>query len=215
MQQGLLDNIMMEHQSVDATLDSLNINYEWYTILNSNYLLIHKNGCSSVRRNFSNTRSLLPNPELMNWTTIRNPIERFKSGLAYDIKSAGYANISKLHDKIENLIYGDHSHLGKAKGNTCHTYMQSLYFLNEKIHMFVRIEDLEDFIRVHHHKHEYFDDGENKNGKEEVEIASKIIDSIDKRRLNDLFYIENQIYDRIVNSSHVWRWQNGNVLSKK
>ena len=191
-------------------MNNLSINYEWYDIRNSNYLLIHKNGCSTIRKNFDMNRIDSPSEYKFRWTTIRSPMERFISGLAYDIGRTKYVNVERLKKNPEELLFGEHNDFGIDAGMSTHTYMQSLYFLNEKINMFVKMEDLKDFIELHNR--EYISEGENKTTEEEKQIAQEIVSGIDKQRLDDLFYIENKIYNKIIHSEFIWNWRYGKIL---
>jgi len=77
--------------------------------------------------------------------------------------------------------------------------------------MFVRLEDLEDFIGLH--TGSYITGRENKTNSKEKEIALEIIDNIGSEKINNLFYMENKIYDKIINSELVWNWQYGNIFT--
>jgi len=112
----------------------LSINYEWYNIHNSNFLVIHKSGSQTILNNFECAKADYgPNPNLITWAVIRNPLERFISGLAYDIKRTNRTNFDSIIKNPEKLLFGEHNSIFKQQFMmVSHTYMQSLYFLNEK-----------------------------------------------------------------------------------
>jgi len=161
------------------------IKQEWHSIRASNYLGIQKNGYSTVKKNFPDAFQVyLPNTSLPNWTVIRNPMDRFVSGLAYDLRYTPYIDKTKIINNIENLIVTNYMNgPKKSNGFGCHTQMQSLYFLGEKIDFFVDISDLETFIKIHNNGI-YKSEKENKTTKEEKEAALEIINSVDKTKLN-------------------------------
>ena len=76
--------------------------------------------------------------------------------------------------------------------------------------MFVKTEDLKDFIELHNG--EYISEGENKTTEEQKQIALEIVSGIDKKRLDDLFYIENKIYNKIITSEFIWNWRFGKIM---
>jgi hypothetical protein len=64
-------------------------NIELYETDKFQYLLIHKNGSSSVRACVDPLNPFVTNKINLNkikWTVIRDPYERFVSGLKYDLK---------------------------------------------------------------------------------------------------------------------------------
>jgi len=74
----------------------------WWQVKDSYYLLLRKNGCSSILQNFSPHRiNESKNPDFPKWTIIRDPMKRFISGLAYDMEQIGLDKAKKL----ENFFY--------------------------------------------------------------------------------------------------------------
>ena len=64
-------------------------NIELYETNNFQYLLIHKNGSSSVVECLKNTNYIITDKINLNkvrWTVIREPYERFITGVKYDLK---------------------------------------------------------------------------------------------------------------------------------
>ena len=113
------------------------------------YLLIHKNGSSSVREiieNDKSTRSSVQCPHKVRWTVIRDPYERFISGLNYDLKrnkiQLNEINIYELINDTVNL---------NTRMNTDinHCISQASYLMNANIHWYVDIKDLNVFLKMH------------------------------------------------------------------
>ena len=64
-------------------------NIEFYETDKFQYLLIHKNGCTSVTNLINQFDYFVTDKKNLNkirWTVIRDPFERFMSGLKYDLK---------------------------------------------------------------------------------------------------------------------------------
>jgi len=69
----------------------------WWQVKDSYYLLLRKNGCSSILQNFAPHRlTESKNPEFPKWTIIRDPMKRFISGLAYDMEQIGLDKAKKI-----------------------------------------------------------------------------------------------------------------------
>ena len=196
-------------------------NTNYYQIGQSYYLLIQKNGCSTVLENFDYQIILDDSPEFHmeypRWTVIREPYERFVSGLAYDLKRLKrHLKEQQIETYInknsEKLFFGKFNEYQMQHGGwVSHTYPQSFYLFNKKIDHYVNIEDLNLFINIHNKN--YKPSGENKTNKEDKEFAMHMIDLFfPKKDLEKYLYVDKKMYEMIQNDGKLWRWQHGQIL---
>lgn len=194
---------------------------EWYVLPTHNYLLIQKTGCSyilNVFESFYRDASDISSPTIPQenqknvcWTAIRNPHERFISGLAYDMWMTN-VNCDHLFSDLPNLINGHISAHFRSSRKVQHTLSQVSYIMYQPISFFVDIRDLTEFCFIN------FGVILNEDHQNKVPKDFKILveQEIEKRgltqRVQDLLSYETYVYNKIMQSDHVWRWQNGNVL---
>ena len=193
---------------------------EWFSLPTHNYLLIHKTGCTYVRKIFetfysngeatvsSHPTNIQSNPC---WTVIREPYERFISGLSYDIYKTGCSIDSALSD-LPKLINQFPSPRFKPTSYVQHTTSQVSYLFNQPFSFFVKMGDLTEFC---HLNFGLTLDSENKN-EMPPEFKETIKTEIENRnlrqRVEDLLSYESCFYNTILDSDYIWHWQNGKVL---
>jgi len=194
---------------------------DWRVLPTHNYLLIQKTGFTYISNvfksfygNFSDDSYLvLPQESEKNicWTSIRNPYERFISGLAYDMWLTN-VNCDYLFSNLPNLINGHISTYFRKSGKIQHTLSQVSYIMFQPISFFVDMNDLTEFCFMNFGVM-LGEDCQNKVPKDFKILIEK---EIEKRgltqRVQDLLSYETYFYNRIMQSDHIWRWQNGNVL---
>jgi hypothetical protein len=165
------------------------------------YLLIHKNGCTSVTNlieKFDYFVTENKNLHKIRWTVIRDPFERFISGLDYDLKSHNL----KLKDiKLENLFVSKINKQTRTRGFVNHTCSQSLYLINADINWYININDLDIFLKMHFGTTLTLNKNNNK---------SKL--NINKKEVMKYLNIDYEIYNQIMNSENLWEWQKGKIF---
>lgn len=193
---------------------------EWAVLPTHNYLVIQKNGNTYVRdvlrEYYKDTyceESFVPRENLVNpcWTVIRNPHDRFMSGLAYDLWMTG-VNLDHAFSDLQNNINSKMPVFFRSTRKVSHTISQVNYILFQPMTFFVDIKDLTAFCQIN------FGLESTVECKNEVPkdfkkmVAGEICRRNLTQRVNDLLSYETYFYNRLINSSNIWSWQNGNVL---
>ena len=134
-------------------------NIEVFTTLTNNYLLIHKNGCSHVKehlyKNFEivEHNNSFPQNNKVNWTILRDPYDRFISGLTYDIllqfKSLNNLDTLINESTLKSFIYKKINLRTRKNGNVNHTIAQWTYLFSQPINFIVNLKDLNKFLDIH------------------------------------------------------------------
>jgi len=176
-------------------------NVEFFETEKFQYVLIHKNGSSSVRKSIDylnpfHTTQI--NLSKIRWTVIRDPYERFVSGLKYDLKKQ---NLNIEDVEISSLFNCKINLFSRVNGNVNHTSSQILYLINTNINWYVQLKDLNIFQKVHFNNISY----ENKNEKN-IKI------DLDKKEIMKYLELDYYIYNNILNSNNLWKWQNGKIF---
>ena len=176
-------------------------NIEFYETDKFQYLLIHKNGSSSVKKTIDHLQPTCTtelNFKKVRWAVIREPYERFVSGLQYDL------NKHKLNLEdvdIKSLFNSRVHYFSRMKGNVNHTTSQVPYLINSHINHYVELKDLDVFLKMH------FGRIENTN------INNKNIElKLDKKEIMKHLELDYYIYNSILNSPCLWKWQQGNIF---
>jgi hypothetical protein len=176
-------------------------NIELYETDNFQYLLIHKNGSSSIVECLKNTNYIVTDKVNLNkirWTIIRDPYERFIAGLKYDLSRHGLdykdINYSSLHNARVNL-------LTRNSGHVNHTASQVPYLINTCIDWYVELKDLNTFLKMHFGKVKYCN-----NNLNNIEL------NIDKEEIMKYLNLDYYIYNQIINSPNFWKWQQGKIF---
>lgn len=176
-------------------------NIEMYETKKFQYLLIHKNGSSSVRACVDPLNPVVTNKINLNkikWTVIRDPYERFVSGLKYDLKRQNLniedINPSSFYHSVVNVF-------SRTKGNVNHTASQIPYIINSHINWYIELKDLSTFLKMHFNNVQY------KNMEE-----NKIQLNLDKEEIMKHLELDYYIYNQILGSSCLWKWQQGKIF---
>ena len=166
------------------------------------YLLIHKNGSSSVSKcmeslDFNLTNRV--NLTKMRWTVIRDPYERFISGLKYDLDRHNLDIESIDHSELYN---SSTNVFARERGHTNHTASQIPHLMNTHINWYVELKDLNTFLKMHFNKIECC----NSNNNNDIKI------NLDKKEIMQYLNLDYYIYNKILNSSYLWKWQVGKIF---
>tara|TARA_R100001224_G_C3969811_1_gene132086 strand:+ start:95 stop:685 length:591 start_codon:yes stop_codon:yes gene_type:complete len=141
---------------------------------------------------------------------IRDPYERFLSGLRYDLLTHNTdikdIDIKKLFTTNEINI------LNFRRGNIKHSISQIPYLMNTKITHYVDMKDLNLFLKMHFGKSEHI------NKFPEKYKDSKfynVEEYLDKNEIMKYLHLDYYIYNHIKNSSFLWEWQHGKIFDVK
>ena len=192
------------------------IEREWCVCPTHNYLVIQKCGNSYIRdilqrtydKDFFVNRE--PNYRNVKWTVIRNPKERFVSGLAYDLWKNNYSNYDSLFKNLEKIVQYPVSSTFYNSGKVKHTILQSAYLVLQPVDVFVDINDLTEFCLLN------FGMTSEITNSVPDEFVLSVKEEITKRniqqRVDDILASDTYLYNQIMNSDRLWCWQNGNIL---
>ena len=165
------------------------------------YLLIHKNACTSVLKSIEHLSPVcthIKSDKKIKWTVIRDPYERFLSGLNYDLKRH---DIKFTDIKLDDLFNGKVNIFSRGNGNVNHCISQFSYTFNVDINYYVHINDLEIFLKMHFGQ-SYFLNSDTK----ENNI------NLDKKEIIKYLNFDYYMYDNILNSSNLWKWNQGKIF---
>jgi len=185
------------------------MNFRLTDILETNdfqYVRIIKNGCTSItnlmkekygNENIIRTRDIYTKKP--RWAVVRDPYERFISGLNYDLKKHDV----KIEDiNIKKIFTCNEPHLRNLiLGNVSHTVSQIPYLMNNQVTHYIDINDLDIFLKMHFNKTLHA----NKN-------KNKIHLNIDKEEVMKYLHLDYYIYNNIKNSPFFWEWQHGRIF---
>ncbi len=176
-------------------------NIELYETDKFQYLPIHKNGSSSVIKCIEDLDPSVTDQVNFNkikWTVIREPYARFISGVKHDLKEHNLEtkdiDYSSLHNFRINV-------LTRKKGHVSHSASQVPYIINTNIDWYVELKDLSTFLKMH------FDKTERLNISEDREDIG-----VDEMEVRKYLEIDYYVYKEILNSPHLWKWQNGKIF---
>jgi len=189
---------------------------EWLVCPTHNYLVIQKCGNSYIRDvchqvygdKFHLAREC--NYRNLKWTVVRDPKERFISGLAYDIWKNNYSNFDGIFSNLNKLVQYPISSTFYNQGKVKHTILQSAYLIYQPIDVFVDIADLTEFTL-----HNFNITSETYNyvpGEFKVKVKEEIVSRGLEQRVDDILANDMYLYKQILNSDRLWCWQNGNVV---
>lgn len=188
---------------------------EWCVCPTHNYLVIQKCGNSYLRDvfqkiykdNFFLAREC--NYRNLKWTVVREPKERFISGLAYDLWKNNYHSYDKVFENLNKLVQYPVSSTFYNQGKVKHTILQSAYLVFQHIDVFVNMPDLTEFTL-----HNFGVVGEVYNevpSEFKVTVKEEIVKRNIEQRIDDLLANDIYLYNQICNSDRLWCWQNGNI----
>lgn len=201
-------------------------NVDVFTTDKCHYLSIQKNASTRIRDyltlNFSYVEPWVLtgplNSPLPYWTTIRDPYDRFISGLSYDLyqNQDSIPNLPKFLDEVDIFrIFYDKlpiQYKSITKGKLNHTLLQWTYLFNQKINFYLDIKDLDLFADFHFpltsHK---------KMNETPLEFKEILIDYVNsnskfKNIVNNYLAPDYYIINQIHNSGLIWGWQDGKMF---
>lgn len=190
---------------------------EWCVCPTHNYLVIQKCGNSYLRDIFqkiygeSYFLARECNYRNLKWTVVRDPKDRFISGLAYDLWKNSYGNFDKVFENLNKLVQYPISSTFYNQGKVKHTILQSAYLVFQPIDVFVNMPDLTEFVL-----HNFGITGEEYNkvpGEFKVQVKEEIVKRGIEQRVDDLLANDVYLYNQICNSDRLWCWQNGNIVN--
>jgi hypothetical protein len=196
-------------------------NTEIFSTENCNYLLIHKNACTQIlytlRQNSEhvNFSPYLPLNHKPYWTVIRDPYERFLSGLTYDIKKV-YGGVEKLEEllntiDLKNLFLNKVNKTYRSSGHAVHTLPQWTYLFNQPINFFVHINNLTLFLDTHF---KIKVERKNSADSEDIQFVRQYIESNKTLKANIDIYLAPDyfLYNHIVSENLIWEWNYGKMF---
>jgi hypothetical protein len=151
------------------------------------------------------------------WAVIRDPYQRFISGLTYDILILNHDKELKLLDKflnedyLEKLFLKNYDSFFSITGNVPHTLCQWTYLYNQPVDFFVRIEDLTSFIHLH-----FGNDSFSKHPGNNL-LQNKVKEYIDKNNnlkqlINYYLTPDLYLYKQLYNQGKVWEHNYGQMF---
>ena len=172
------------------------------------FLRIYKNGNLSVQQciadNFPNViwNSTAPSRNKPRFAVIRDPYERFMSGLKYDLERHK-VNIQDI--KLDKLFTTNEMHIRNTmNGNINHSSSQIPYLMNSGITHYIDIKDLNLFLKMHFDKIKHVN-------KSQVE-KNNIEEYLDKKEIMKYLHLDYYIYNSIIHSPFLWEWQHGKIF---
>ena len=167
------------------------------------YLVIPKNASCTITKIIEETMDHSwvnqKNLNKVRWTVIRDPYERFISGLQYDLERH---NINLDEINIDECFYANITNpINGMKGNINHSSSQVPYLINTEINYYVDIKDLDIFLKMHFGKSLNINKTINKK---ELNIKKETV----MKYLN----LEYNLYNLILNSPFLWKWQQGKIF---
>tara|TARA_R100001132_G_scaffold4057_1_gene3355 strand:+ start:71 stop:619 length:549 start_codon:yes stop_codon:yes gene_type:complete len=167
------------------------------------YLLIHKNGSKSVRKcmeQFNPVFRTYPNPNnnTVKWTVIRDPYERFISGLNYNVNKH---NIDPTEiNYLEPFNNGTVNLKSRVLGHVNHCISQVSYLINVNIDYYVDIKDLHLFLKMHFGESAWVNKQPNKSP------------LINKNEVMKYLNFDYYVYNKIKDSNNFWNWTQGKIF---
>jgi|TARA_R100000479_G_scaffold118926_1_gene60759 hypothetical protein len=176
-------------------------NIELYETDKFQYLLIHKNASHSIIDCIKHLNPIVTNKVNFNkirWTIIREPYERFVSGLKYDLKRHNQ-NIKDID--YPSLFNCKINTFSRKIGNVNHTASQIPYLINTHVNWYIELKDLDIFTKMHFNKVEYCN-------KDKINIKL----NLDEQEIKKYLQLDYYVYNNILNSNYLWKWQQGKIF---
>ena len=170
------------------------------------FVRIHKNGNTSVLKCIKDTygkevyytHQLSKKPR---FCIIRDPYERFLSGLKWDL-NINNMNIEDIN--VEKLFTTNETHMrNNLVGHIKHSVSQIPYFFNVQCSHYVDMSDLNIFLKMHFNKTAH----ETKS-----EDSQNIEKYLDKNDIMKYLHMDYYVYDSIKKSPFLWEWQHGKIF---
>ena len=184
-------------------------NIELYETKKFQYLLIPKNGSTSVLKCFEKTPHVVKKnlTNKVRWAVVREHIDILISGLAYDI------NLQKLSLKdisIDSLFYSNMHSIVKEFHFVSHTSLQIYYLYNVKINWYVDLKDLNIFLKMHFNKDIKINKGASKIKEQVTDFVYNNMNKIKPYLMPDI-----KMYEAIQQSEQLWQWQKGRIFDEE
>lgn len=189
---------------------------EFYVTPGAWFLCVHKCATATVQESIGAHFNFCgePQPETVVWTCYRDPVDRFKSGLYYDlcISGLGEAHLGDtegffrrvLEDRNTYKVFKSVDERKKATGKIPHTIAQSAYWLSARIDTFVPIEELDHFLMLHYGRSKVSNElARDENYWRFMKIASEYDEKI--ADAHELDY-------KLISGIQPWRWEYGKVF---
>ena len=176
-------------------------NIEFHETENFQYLLIHKNACSSVLKaieHLNPKRTQVKSNTKIKWTVIRDPYDRFIAGLKYDLKRH---NVKLTDINIDELFNSYINIYSRPDGHVNHCASQFSHIINSDINFYVDIKDLEVFLKMHFNRSFYLNKDDEKDSL-----------NIEKKEIMKYLNFDYYMYNTILNSNNLWKWYNGKIF---
>ena len=195
-------------------------NIEVFSTFSSNYLLIHKNGCSQVKehlyKNFDHVvpYNFFPQNNKVNWTVLRDPYDRFISGLTYDIlrQTKRLDNLDKFIDVSSSFFYQKINLKTRTNGDVNHIVPQWTYLFNQPLNFVVKTRDLDKFLDIHFLKRVNFTETNTPSNKKNI-VLDYIEKNINLKNLIMAYLAPDYYYIKQAKTEGLfWSWQNGKIF---
>lgn len=189
---------------------------ERYGTAEVQYLMVHKCGSTTVERSIGPFIRLTNDSDqgAFIWTCYRDPVDRFKSGLYYDLCASGMGAAFRqdaealfrriLEDDQTYRVFRSVDETRKKTGRTPHTIAQSAYWLGRRIDCFVPIEQLSDFLVLHYGQ---------------CNVSNELVKDEDYRRFmsiaaeyEDKMASVHELDYKLISGIQPWRWEYGKVF---
>ena len=190
----------------------LKMNFRLFDIIETEkfqFVRVHKNGNASVIKCIENNFK----PEEIHYTThlskknrfciIRDPYERFLSGLKWDL----WLNKVNIKDiDIKKLFTTNEKHprnswIGRIK----HTTSQVPYLFNTQCTHYIDMSDLNLFLKIHFGSVEHLNKSNNK-------IKIDVEKYLDKNEIMKYLHFDYYVYNTLKTSAFLWEWQQGKIF---
>jgi len=187
--------------------------FEFVETKDFQFLIIHKNGNLSVteciKSRYKKEEIMYKNQlsKKVRFCIIRDPYERFLSGLRYDL----LRHNTDIRDiDVIKAITSNENHLrNQMLGNIKHSSSQIPYLMNVQLTHYVDINDLNIFLKMHFNKTEHINKFPNKFKKSKFYDIEKYID---KDEIMKYLHLDYHIYNHIKKSPFIWEWQHGTIF---
>ncbi len=177
------------------------------------YVRIHKNAnlsvmkCIEEKYGQQNVQNTTHQSKKTRWAVIRDPYQRFLSGLRYDLWKQK-VNVKDINIK-KVFTSNEHHARNILFRNINHASSQIPYFINTQISHYVDIDDLDLFLKMH------FDKNYKENGFPKTEENLKYYDIekyLDKEEIMKYLHFDYYVYNNIMSSPFLWEWQHGKIF---